>query len=487
MRTVKIYCCLVPVILLITFTACGPRIHKGEKVPVGGGKITRYWDVKNVEISGDTVILRDTGAQMISKFAARDFILTADLLTESGAEGILEFHSANQENQAKRGYSVMINNSDYRSGNLQKTGSLSFIRNNYVRTAVDDQWFNLKIEVSNNHILVLVNDKIVSEYSQPPEPKRIEGLEGMILSNGRLILKKSNESGQILLGNIQIELLDGDLAAEPDTSFINDSTGELLTLLNQQGFPVIDYHAHLKGGLTVEQVCRHGRINGYNYGISPNCGLNFPVTNDSSLVAYYEEIAKEPVFKAMQCEGREWITLFTPGAIARYDYIFTDAMTWTDHKGRRMRLWIPEETFVDNEQKFMDMLVGKIEAEMSQEPVDIYVNPTYLPETLAAKYDELWTPERMDRVIKMLVDNDIALEINSRFRIPSLAFVKRAKDAGVKFTFGTNNAGNTDLGRLEYSLKIMKEAGIKAQDMFIPRSAGDKKVMKKGLPVKITG
>jgi histidinol phosphatase-like PHP family hydrolase len=93
----------------------------------------------------------------------------------------------------------------------------------------------------------------------------------------------------------------------------------------------------------------------------------------------------------------------------------------------------------------------------------------------------------MDRVIKVLVDNDVALEINSRFRIPSLEFVKRARVAGVKFTLGTNNGSNTDLGRLEYSLKVIEEAGITAEDMFLPRPEGEKKVMKKGLPSKITG
>jgi len=198
-------------------------------------------------------------------------------------------------------------------------------------------------------------------------------------------------------------------------------------------------------------------------------------------------MAPEPVFKAMQCEGREWITLFSPEAISLYDYIFTDAMTWTDHKGRRMRLWIPEETFVENEQQFMNMLVSKIEAVLSQEPVDIHVNPTFLPPAIADKYDELWTEERMDRVIKALVENDVALEINARYHIPSLTFIKRAKDAGVKFTFGTNNGGSDDLGRLEYCLKIIKEVGITPDDIFLPRPTGEKKVMKMGLPAKITG
>jgi hypothetical protein len=474
-------------LLVIGLAACGPVIKKGENVQVGGQNLTRYWIAENVSVSGDTVILEKSDASITSKFKIQNFTITARLLTTGGAEGKLLFHTSVSGKDASKGYVVMINNSDYRAGSPQKTGSLMFIRNNYVRTGSDDKWFNLKIEVRGNHIRVYVDDRIISEYIQSADPLRIKGLEGMILSDGNFILQKSNDTGKIKVGDIRIEAYESDILAETDSVFINDTTGEMLTLMNQRGFPVIDFHGHLKGGLTVEQVCQHGRAFGYNYGIAPNCGLNFPVTNDSALLAYYIEMAPEPVFKAMQCEGREWITLFTPEIIAKYDYIFTDAMTWTDHKGRRMRLWMPDETFVDHEQQFMDMLVGKIESELSQEPVDIYVNPTYLPEVIAKDYDRLWTPERMDRVIKVLVDNDVALEINARFRIPSLEFVKRAKAAGVKFTMGTNNAGNTDLGRLEYSLKVIEEAGITAGDMFLPRPAGEKKVIKKGLPLKITG
>lgn len=124
---------------------------------------------------------------------------------------------------------------------------------------------------------------------------------------------------------------------------------------------------------------------------------------------------------------------------------------------------------------------------MANEPVDIYVNPSFLPAKIAADYDRLWTPERMDRVVNVLKNNDVALEINARYKIPSIAFLKRAKAAGVKFTFGTNNTTNTDLGRLEYCLKAISELGLTADDIFLPRSTNDKKVMKSGLPSKITG
>ena len=44
-----------------------------------------------------------------------------------------------------------------------------------------------------------------------------------------------------------------------------------------------------------------------------------------------------------------------------------------------MRLWIKEETEVGDPQDFMDQLVDRIVTIVTTEPIDIYVNPTFLP------------------------------------------------------------------------------------------------------------
>jgi len=238
--------------------------------------------------------------------------------------------------------------------------------------------------------------------------------------------------------------------------------------------------------LTADEVVKNSQRLGINYGIAPNCGLHFPVTNDSSLYAYINEVGKLPVFKGMQAEGREWITLFSPEAVASFDYVFTDVMTFTDHKGRRNRIWIPEEVWVDDKQQFMDMMVEKIEAVFSQEPVDIYVNPTVLPAEIEDEYETLWTEERLKRVVKVLADNNIALEINARYKLPDARLIKMAKEAGVKFTFGTNNTGD-DLGQLEYCIQMIEECQLKPNDMFEIKPDDKKPVKVKGFPAKITG
>ena len=92
-------------------------------------------------------------------------------------------------------------------------------------------------------------------------------------------------------------------------------------------------------------------------------------------------------------------------------------MTFTDAKGRRNRIWI-SETWIDNEKNFMNYLVNTIVKILSTEPINMYVNPTYLPAQMADRYDSFWTDERMDRVIKAAKDHNIAIEINNRFKIP---------------------------------------------------------------------
>jgi len=473
-------------LISLTLSSCQTGPKKGEIIKIDASNVAKFGLQKDVSVSEEGFLLKNQSSSITSNFKVRNFEFKAKLKTTEGAEGVLVF-AAPEAEVSEKGYVVKINNSDYRVGSAQKTGSLSKIRNNFVRTANDNEWFNLDVTVAGSQITVSVNNKIISQYNEPLKVQRSGDIASRFLSDGFLSIGKTSTAGELLLTDMTILPLEEALKADNSTVSEPDSIQKVVDLLNQQEFPLIDFHGHLKGGLTMDQACQHARDNGYNYGIAANCGLKFPVTSDSTLNAYLDGINKEPVFKVMQCEGREWVTLFTPAAVARFDYIFTDAMTWTDNKGRRLRLWIPEETFVEDEQGFMDMLVGKIEAVMANEPVDIYVNPSFLPAKLAGDYDRLWTPERMDRVINVLKNNDVALEINARYKIPSMAFLKRAKAAGVKFTFGTNNTTNTDLGRLEYCLRAIKELGLTSDDIFLPRSVNDKKVMKSGLPSKITG
>jgi hypothetical protein len=243
-----------------------------------------------------------------------------------------------------------------------------------------------------------------------------------------------------------------------------------------------DYHVHIKSDLSLDQALQRSKETGIYYGIATNGGLSFPINSDAGLEAFLRDMQGKPAFKAFQAEGREWVRLFSRETLAKFDYVFTDAMTWSDDSGRRMRLWIPDDVgMIANPQTFMDTLVDRATRIFANEPIDLYVNPTFIPAQLAADYDRLWTPARMKRIVDGLAASGIGMEINNRYRIPSAAFVRLAKQAGIKFACGTNNTGAADLGRNEYCGQIIRECNLGPADFWTPPAEGKKAVQRKPL------
>jgi len=271
-----------------------------------------------------------------------------------------------------------------------------------------------------------------------------------------------------------VKPLPDDLRTPADQLPLVDDVYRQLLQMNRDGYPVLDCHVHLKGGLTLAQALESSRRLGIMYGIAVNGGLKFPITTDAGVLAFLGGMRGQPCFIGLQGEGREWVTLFSREAIAKFDYIFTDCMTFTDDQGKRRRLWIPEEVGeIHDPEAFMEMLVDRIVGILNHEPIDIHANPTFLPEAIAHDYDRLWTTARMQRVIDAAKANDVAIEINNRYRLPSAAFIQLGKKAGVKFSIGTNN-GDPNVGRIEYAVAMVKQCGLTPQDFFVPKPEGQK-------------
>jgi len=409
----------------------------------------------------------------------KNFHLKAAVMTRPGANSGIYFHTTYRESGSPtKGYEAQIHNTYTGQGHreLRKTGSLYGVRNQYKSIARDDEWFTMHVAVTGKRIRVSVNDVLVVDYTEPAQPldSQKPPQADRRPSHGTFALQCHDAHSQVFFKDIYVKPLPDDVAAPPGATGIMpvpraavDQVYSEIQELQSSGFPLVDFHVHLKGGLTLEEALENSRRTGINYGIAPNCGLGFPITDDAGIYKFIEAMQGQPAFLGMQAEGREWVNMFSKQAIARFDYVFTDAMTFTDDRGKRIRLWVKDEVQIDDEQAFMDMYVERILSVLNNEPIDIYVNPTFLPACIADEYDALWTEERMQKVIDAAARNNVAIEINARLRLPKAAFIKRAKKAGVKFSFGTNNS-NRNLGRLEYCLEMIKECGLTSSDMFMP-------------------
>jgi len=392
-----------------------------------------------------------------------NFELTAEIMSSPDAQVALLFHTNPRD--LKKGYEVIIENSEVGNWDrLLKTGSLTSVRNIYYNMVKPDTWFELNIKVQENHITVFVNGFPVVDYIEPEMPFRPSQIENRRLGSGTFAFKT-------LFGNTAVKIRKLNVTPLPSANKKQNSNPEFvrnITQLHYRQIPVVDYHVHKKGDLTLKQLIEKSAKSGINYGIAANCGLKFPIQSDEDLKAYYETLDGLPVFKAMQAEGREWVEMFSKDLVNQFDYAFTDAMTWTNSRNVRMRLWIPEETDVGDPEDFMEQLVAQIEKVVT-EPIAIYVNPTFLPVEIADRYEELWTDERINRVVMALKKNNVALEIGNRYQLPGDRVIAAAREAGVNFAMGTNNTGPDNLENLEWALQTVERFNLQPSEMFLPK------------------
>ena len=424
-----------------------------------------------IVVHGDRTHLFYVGSVHNADF--KNFELSADVMTRPGANSGIYFHTAYQPSGwPAAGFEVQVANTHEDANGYKerkKTGSLYAVRNVYKQLVNDNEWFRMNILVRGKQVQIRLNDMLVVDYVEPDPPFRADLNFQRVINHGTFALQGHDPGSTTYFKNIRVRPLADNLAPISNERPEVDEMYRDIIRLGTENYPLVDYHVHLKGGLTIEQALANSRRLGINYGIAINCGLGFPVHSDDSVREYLETMKGQPCYVALQGEGREWMTLASPESVARFDYCFTDAMTFTDDNGKRMRLWINEDVGeIKDKQAFMDMYVKRIMGVM-HEPIDIYANATFLPDQIAGEYDALWTPERMQKVIDAAVKNDVAIEINNRYKIPSAAFIKAAKAAGAKFSFGTNNA-DANLGRLEYPIQMVKQCGLVWQDIFVPKT-----------------
>ncbi|MGA2621390.1 MAG: family 16 glycoside hydrolase [Thermoguttaceae bacterium] len=427
-------------------------------------------------------------AALRSRLDSGGFLLEMEVLTEPGADCGLVIPMPAIPDAVE----VRINNGGAsparKPEDLARTGSLTGLRNQFKSIVGDGEWFKLGVAVHGPRrksfcrplgsgalgyfviscawrVQVMVNGILVADYSEPAQRRDKPAAVSRPIPGGILAIDTHARHAKAVFRGIR--LCDRLPAAEEPLLLLDDSNDQI-TALEAAGFPLVDFHIHLKGGLTVEQALAQSRSKGIFYGIAANCGLKFPITDDRGIDEYLKKMAGQPCFVGMQAEGREWPTLFSRQAIAKFDYVFSDAMTIVDHRGRRARLWITEEVDIPDTQAFMELLVRTIEDILKHEPIDIYANPTYLPAVIAKDYDALWTPERVRRVIRAVAASGVAVEISNSLRLPKPDFIRQAKLSGIKFTFGTNNS-NPNLGRDEYALEMIRQCGLTWQDMWLPK------------------
>lgn len=405
----------------------------------------------------------------------RNFELKAEVRTHPHSNSGIFFHTAYQETGwPAQGYEVQVNNSFVGGGGyreLKCTGSLYGFRNIYSRFLADGEWFALRFRVVGRRVQIWVNDVCTVDYLQSEEPPRAAAQAGRVLSHGTIALQAHDPGSRVDFRHIAIRLLPDnakpDLAGRPSTEGYG-LNAQLMDRLSAQRVPVVDYHVHLRGGMTVEKALARQAVTGVNLGVLRNLGRGWPIESDRQLRDFLESVEGKPLFVGLQVNDRDWMKRHANELLDRLDYVLADTMIMpmpTDNDGP-VKLWQADKYTIDDPEAWMERYL-RHNLRVLAEPISILANPTYLPPAVEQQYDELWTDARMRTVIQAAIDNRVALEINARSGLPHPRFIRMAKKMGAKFTFGTNNFHDRPID-MSRCFEAIERYDLRKQDMWVP-------------------
>lgn len=135
----------------------------------------------------------------------KNFEFKADVMARKGSNSGVYFHTEWQETSwPDKGFEVQVNNTHQ---DPKKTAGLYDIVDNYTAPAADDEWFTLSIKVEGKHVITKVNDKVITDYTEPddfkPSPKHI----GRVIAHGTFAIQGHDPASEVHFKNIFVKPL----------------------------------------------------------------------------------------------------------------------------------------------------------------------------------------------------------------------------------------------------------------------------------------
>lgn len=232
---------------------------------------------------------------------------------------------------------------------------------------------------------------------------------------------------------------------EPENYIYPETTAfkKLRKELETRGLTLTDFHIHIRGGMTPQMAAIRQGAGGIKSCVLENFGREWPLKNSSDLDAFITNCRKvhiegKPIRVGIQVNDRDWYQQIDRATFARLDYALADTMIMgVTKEGKPRRLW-NRDVVIDDPNAWMREYMQH-NLRILDEPISILANPTYLPKCIAHLYDTLWTDQRMEKIITKAIEKGVALEVQLETKFASERFLRKAKQMGAVFSFGSNN------------------------------------------------
>jgi hypothetical protein len=135
----------------------------------------------------------------------KNFELKLEIMTFPKANSGVYFHTEWLDSGfPRKGHEVQVNNSHT---DPKRTAGLYNVKDNYDVVAKDNEWFTLHIAVRGKHVVTMVNDKVVVDYTEPETTDAKTKDPGRKISSGTFALQGHDPGSKIQYRNIRVKPL----------------------------------------------------------------------------------------------------------------------------------------------------------------------------------------------------------------------------------------------------------------------------------------
>jgi hypothetical protein len=134
-----------------------------------------------------------------------NFEFKAQVMTKPGSNSGIYFHTKFQEKGfPDKGFEVQVNNSHT---DWKKTGGLYDIKDTREVYVKDDVWYTEYIRVEGKHVIVKINDQVVTDWTQPEDFVPAKNHKNRIIASGTFALQGHDPKSIVYYKDIMVRPL----------------------------------------------------------------------------------------------------------------------------------------------------------------------------------------------------------------------------------------------------------------------------------------
>lgn len=142
----------------------------------------------------------------VGKHDFKNFEFKAKVKTTEGSNSGIYFHTEYQDSGwPSKGYECQVNNTHK---DPKKTGGLYAVQDNFEAPAKDGEWFDYYIKVDGNHVIIKINGKTISDYTQPENPEHLAKMPGRKISSGTMALQAHDPKSKVFFKDLMLKVND---------------------------------------------------------------------------------------------------------------------------------------------------------------------------------------------------------------------------------------------------------------------------------------